>query len=611
VDDQPDDEFERLLEYLKEERGFDFGGYKRQSLMRRVRRQMATVDIGSFEDYQDHLAVHPDEFASLFDTVLINVTSFFRDADSWDYLRRAIVPTLVARGRTPIRVWSAGCSTGEEPYSIAMLLHSELGPDAFRQRVKIYATDVDEDALTKARAATYPSRDLRGLDDDQVVEFFEPTHDGHHTIRKDIRRAVIFGHNDLVQDAPISHIDLLVCRNTLMYFNAETQAQIIRRLHFALRPSGTLFLGKAEMLLSHAELFVPIDLKRRFFGHANDGVLERRMPVEPGREPHDRSSDVARLRDEALLSAPAAQVVVSASGELVASNRRAEALFGILPRDVGRPFRDLEVSYRPLELRSSIESAMAERRSLWEHDVEWQRPGADALSLDVQVMPLVGPDSEPLGATVIFNDVTRYRHLQQELQFANRQLESAYEELQSTNEELETTNEELQSTVEELETTNEELQSTNEELETMNEELQSMNDELNASNEELRLRTVQVGELNDLMESVLSSLRAGVAVVDRSTTVLAWNAGATELWGLREDDTVGRRLTDLDIGLPLDPILPLVRQQLTSVSPDETVRLSAVNRRGRPVEVDVTVSTLRRSDAQAAGAILVMMLVAG
>ncbi len=611
MDDQPDDEFERLLDYLREERGFDFGGYKRQSLMRRVRRQMAAVEIGSFEDYQDYLAVHPEEFATLFNTVLINVTSFFRDLDSWDYLRREITPALVARAAAPIRVWSAGCSTGEEAYSVAMLLHQALGPDDFRQRVKIYATDVDEDALTKARAATYHARELRGLDQHQLAEFFEPTADGQHTIRKDVRRAVIFGRNDLVQDAPISHIDLLLCRNTLMYFNAETQAQIIRRLHFALRPSGTLFLGKAEMLLSHAELFTPLDLKRRFFRRANDGVPERRIPAEPGREAQDRSTEVARLRDEALLSAPAAQLVVAASGELVASNRRAEALFGISPRDVGRPFQDLEVSYRPLELRSSIESAMAERRSLWEHDVEWQRPGAESLSLDVQVMPLIGPDSEPLGATVIFNDVTRYRHLQQELQFANRQLEAAYEELQSTNEELETTNEELQSTVEELETTNEELQSTNEELETMNEELQSMNDELNASNEELRLRTVQVGELNDLMESVLSSLRAGVAVVDPTTTVLAWNAGATELWGLREEEAVGRRLTDLDIGLPLEPILPLVHQQLATVSPDETVRVSAVNRRGRSVDVDVTVSTMRRTGAEATGAILVMMLVSG
>ncbi|WP_019136771.1 CheR family methyltransferase [Cellulomonas massiliensis] len=608
MDVQPDD-FERLLQYLKEERGFDFTGYKRQSLERRVRRQMTTVGVGSFEDYQDHLAVHPDEFTALFNTVLINVTSFFRDADSWAYLRREVVPPLVARGHSPIRVWSAGCSTGEEAYSVAMALADELSPEEFRARVKIYATDVDEEALAKARSATYSARELRGLDEDLLTRYFEADGD-RRTLRKDLRRAVIFGRNDLVQDAPISHIDLLVCRNTLMYFNAETQSQIIRRMHFALRPHGTLFLGKAEMLLSHLDLFTPLDLKRRFFRKADDGAPVVREAVEPVRGAARRTEDFARLRDEALLSAPAAQLVIASSGELVSGNRRAELLFGVTSRDVGRPFQDLEISYRPIELRSLIETAMTERRTIWDHDVQWQRPGQEPVALEVQVVPLVGPDSETLGATVILNDVTRYRHLQDELQSANRQLEAAYEELQSTNEELETTNEELQSTVEELETTNEELQSTNEELETMNEELQSMNDELNASNEELRLRTVQVSELNNLMESVLSSLRAGVAVVDLGMRVLAWNGGSTELWGVREDEALGQDVGSLDIGLPVEPLLPLVSQQLAGAAEDATVRLPAVNRRGRPIEVDVTVTAMRRSAREVTGAILVMMPVA-
>jgi two-component system, chemotaxis family, CheB/CheR fusion protein len=318
----------------------------------------------------------------------------------------------------------------------------------------------------------------------------------------------------------------------------------------------------------------------------------------------------SRLRDEALSSAPAAQIVVAASGELAASNRRAEALFGVGARDVGRPFQDLEMSYRPLELRSYIEQALNERHSVWAHDVDWLRPGVEAVSLDVQVVPLVTADSELLGATIIFNDVTRYRQLQNELQYANRQLEAAYEELQSTNEELETTNEELQSTVEELETTNEELQSTNEELETMNEELQSMNDELNTSNEELRVRTLEVGELNQFMEAVLSSLRAGVAVVDPSFKVLAWNTGAAELWGVREDETLGVSLSDLDIGLPTGPLRPLVRAQLLDDGDaDGSVRLQAVNRRGRQIEVDVAVSPLRSNGGTVAGAILVMNVV--
>ena len=591
--DEPDAHFEQLLTYLHEQRGFDFSGYKRQSLARRVRRQMVVAGVDTFEAYQDYLAVHPDEYTALFNTVLINVTSFFRDADAWDYLQQQIIPPLVARGG-PIRVWSAGCSSGEEPYSIAMALADALSPEDFRDRVKIYATDVDEDALTTARAATYGPRELRSLDERRLETYFEPSSGDHRTIRKEIRRAVIFGRNDLVQDAPISHIDLLLCRNTLMYFNAETQAQIIRRMHFALRPSGVLFLGKAEMLLSHLELFAPLELKRRFFRRVGTRSLERRARSESAAADTDHPSDVMRLRDEALLSAPAAQVVVAISGELVASNRRAEALFGIGPRDVGRPFQDLEVSYRPIELRSSMQQALRDRRAVWVHDVEWSRPGVDPVSLDVQVIPLVGPDSEPLGTTVIFNDVTRYRRLQNELQYANRQLEAAYEELQSTNEELETTNEELQST--------------NEELETMNEELQSMNDELNTSNEELRVRTFQVSELNDFMEAVLSSLRAGVVVLDVGLRVLAWNARSADLWGVREDEAVGQALTDLDIGLPVGDLVPLVREQLVGSTQDSSARVTAVNRRGRSIELEVTASALRRGEQEIVGAILVMMI---
>lgn len=602
-----DPSFEQLLRYLKEQRGFDFTGYKRQSLMRRVRRQMANVSIETFEEYQDFLALHPQEFTALFNTVLINVTGFFRDTEAWEHLRAEIVPAVLRASTGPIRIWSAGCASGEEAYSLAMTFADVLEPDEFRDRVKIYATDVDDEALARARTAAYSAREMRGLSPEHIERYFE-TNGNQHVIRKDLRRSVIFGRNDLVQDAPISHIDLLVCRNTLMYFNAETQSQMVRRMHFALNPDGVLFLGKAEMLLSHPELFAPLELKRRFFKKVGVTTNERRVNKENAREA-EPDLPFGRLRDEALMSAPAAQVVVAASGELAGSNRRAEVLFGLTARDVGRPFQDLEVSYRPLELRSYIEQSMLERRAVWAHDIEWQRPGVDPVSLDVQVVPLVGSDSESLGTTVIFNDVTRYRQLQNELQYANRQLEAAYEELQSTNEELETTNEELQSTVEELETTNEELQSTNEELETMNEELQSMNDELNTSNEELRVRTLEVSELNEFMEAVLASLRAGVAVVDPSLGVLAWNAGAAELWGVREDEALGRTLGDLDIGLPIAPLRPMVRAQLIDEDGvDGTIRLSAVNRRGRQVEVDVTVTALRGNGSKV-GAILVMNVV--
>jgi two-component system, chemotaxis family, CheB/CheR fusion protein len=608
-----DPSLENLLEYLRDQRGFDFTGYKRATLTRRVQRRMASLEITTYEDYQDYLQVRPEEFTALFNTILINVTAFFRDAEAWEYLRKEIVPAILdQRINAPIRLWSAGCASGEEAYSLAMVFADALGEDEFRERVKIYATDVDEDALSYARQAAYTDRDLEGLPDDFRARYFEPNGQGRHMFRKELRRSVIFGRNDLVQDAPISHVDLLLCRNTLMYFNAETQALILNRLHFALSASGLLFLGKAEMLLSHSALFAPVELKRRFFRkQATQPPRDRRfLPGNGGGTGIAELESRSRLRDLALLSSPTAQVVVDSDGRLTVTNHRAETLFGLVHSDLGRPFQDLDLSYRPAELRPALDEALRERRTVWIREVQW--PRADLTvpqTYDIQIQPLVDHAGVMLGTTIVFNDVTRYHQLQGELEYSNRQLETAYEELQSTNEELETTNEELQSTVEELETTNEELQSTNEELETMNEELQSMNDELHSINEQLRERQVELDDLNIFMESVLAGLQAGVVVVDRELRVLAWNSRAEDLWGVRNDEAVGQHLLNLDIGLPLELLLPMLRRQVAATDgAHENMRLDAVNRRGRSVEVQVTVSPLQRGAIEASGAILVMDL---
>ncbi|MBB3083672.1 CheR family methyltransferase [Geodermatophilus sabuli] len=603
-----DPEFEALLVYLRERRGFDFTGYKRPSLVRRVQRRMAEVGIERVGDYQDHLEVHPDEFTPLFNTILINVTSFFRDRPSWDHLREVLLPQLLSTSGPGIRVWSAGCASGQEAYSVAILLADALGVDEFRRRVKIYATDVDEEALAHARQGAFSERELSGLTPEQVQEYFT-TEAGRFAFRKDLRRSLIFGRNDLVQDAPISHVDLLLCRNTLMYFTAETQQRILGRLHYALNPHGVLFLGKAEMLLSHTQLFTPIDLGRRFFHRRNSGpVRERRTASAVFAVAQDGAgADISRLRAEAFLSGPSAQLAVDVDGRLAMVNHEAERVFGLDLRDVGRPFQDLEISYRPVELRTSIAEAVATRRPLWLRGVERPRPGQEPAVFDVQVVPVFREDGGLLGTTVVFDDVTRYRRLQQELEFANHQLETAYEELQSANEELETTNEELQSTVEELETTNEELQSTNEELETMNEELQSMNDELHSTNEELRVSTDEVAGLNRFMSGVLGSFRAGVVVVDPDLRVLVWNSAAEDLWGLREDEVQGRYLLSLDIGLPAGPLHPLLRRQVGGGGEGhDVVELDAVNRRGRPVRVRVTVTAFTQGPAGPAGAVVLM-----
>ncbi|MGI3783935.1 MAG: CheR family methyltransferase [Janthinobacterium lividum] len=610
LEEAPGDDlaFERLLQFLKESRSFDFTGYKRPSLVRRVRHRMHEIGLSSYEDYQDVLQMQPDEFTALFNTILINVTSFFRDPESWDYVRDVVLPELVeSSSGGPVRVWSAGSSAGQEAYTVAMLLHDLMGSE-FRERVKIYATDVDEEALDHARQATYTERELAGLPESYRERYFDQVA-GRYVFTPDVRRNVIFGRNDLTRDAPISRIDLLLCRNTLMYFNAETQARIVNRLAFALRPRGVLFLGKAEMLLNHSSLFDPVDLKRRMFRRIRSDLPETSgtAPAFRRQPPKDLGPELGQLRSEVLLTAPIAQIAVGADGRLAVVNHRASALLGLSDRDLGRPFQDLEVSYRPLELRSHLAAATAARTPVMLREVEWRRSGPEQVYVDIQIVPLLDPNRDLVGASISFSDVTHFRQLRVEVEAANRQLEVAYEELQSTNEELETTNEELQSTVEELETTNEELQSTNEELETMNEELQSANDEMQSTNDQLNDRTREIAELNGFMQSILGSFEAAMIVVDTSLRVQVWTPQAYELWGLRSDEAVGEPLLELDSGLPASRLHTWLQPVLSGRQPSVVgERLDAVNRRGRPVALRVTVTPLRTDHELPTGALVLM-----
>jgi two-component system CheB/CheR fusion protein len=605
----PNLEFEALLDYLKDSRSFDFSGYKRSSLVRRVDKRMQSVGVGGYRDYIDYLEVHPEEFALLFNTILINVTTFFRDTAAWEYLSGEIVPRLLASKSAddPIRVWSAGCASGQESYSLAMALAENLGFSAFRERVKIYATDIDEEALGQARQAIYTPREVEGIPAPLLEKYF--AFEGErYVFHPDLRRALIFGRHDLLQDAPISRIDLLACRNTLMYFHTEAQAQIIARFHFALENSGYLFLGKAEMIFSHAGLFLPMDLKRRIFLKVAVPGLRDRLLQMAQRGPETPSVVVEphlRFREAIFDAGPLAQIVVSGTGLLAMANERARALFYLTARDLGRPLQDLEISYRPLELRSCIEEAYAERRMVTVKDVAYTMRGGETSTLDVQIIPLMEGDA-PLGVSIAFTDMTRFRRLSKELEAARLGIETAYEEIQSTNEELETTNEELQSTVEELETTNEELQSTNEELETTNEELQSTNEELQTINEEFRQRSEELNQVNVYLESILSSLNGGVIVLDRSLQVQIWNNRSQELWGMRSEEVQGKPFLTLDIGLPVEQLISAVRACLTDRTADQRLLLKARNRRGKAIQCQVTLTPMIGREDKVHGVILLV-----
>jgi two-component system CheB/CheR fusion protein len=605
--DGQDESLRHLLDFVHASRGFDFSGYKKSSLERRISKRMQEVHVESYAEYQDYLEVNPHEFSALFNTILINVTSFFRDRPAWGYLSETIVPEL-AQGSDVVRVWSAGCASGEEAYTIAMVLAEAMGEQQFRDRVKIYATDLDEVGLNRARQAVYTREGVKGVPPELLERYFE-AHSQGYVFRPDLRRSVIFGRNDLVQDAPISRVDLLVSRNVLMYFTAEAQARILDRFNFALTERGFLFLGKSEMLITHTDLFTPHNLKWRVFRKVpRNHMRDRLAAVGGGGLAFSESAEperYAELRSGAFALLPLAEVVVGRTGFVVEINQRARELFGLRPADVGRPFQDLDVSYQPVDLRSAITQAYDTGTPVRLDRVTMDLPDGEARTFEVEVRPVPATGGGDLGVAISFQDTTVLRRLSDEHADRKRELETAYEELQSTVEELETTNEELQSTNEELETTNEELQSTNEELETMNEELQSTNDELENVNTRQVERTLELDRVNMFLEGILTSIGLGVIVLDPDQRVNVWNGDATELWGVRPEEVEGRRLSELDIGLPTAELAADLDAVLSGSDRSRGRTVEAINRRGRTFRCAVRMIALA-NDGGPAGALVLM-----
>jgi len=590
-----DSDLELLLDYLRRGRGFDFTGYKRSSLSRRIERRMQTVGMDNYLSYRDYLEVVPAEFTNLFNTILINVTSFYRDPPVWNYVAEEVLPRLLAQLQAdePLRIWSAGCASGEEAYTLAMLGAEQLGMEQFRERVKIYATDIDEEALIHARAASYAAKAVDNVPPELLERYFERNGQGTYVFSKELRRTAIFGRHDLIQDAPISRVDLLLCRNTLMYLNADTQTHILARFSFALRKRGYLLLGKAELLPAHSNLFTPVDLKWRVFRAVPQRTLGERLMVSAGTAGQgtaDAAGSGERLREAAVEASPEGQLVVDAAGHLVLANAKARMLFSLGVDDVGKLFQDLEISYRPVELRSRIQQAYAERHPSAVCEVEWPGPNGEVAYLEVQVTPLFDDTQALLGASVSFANVTLSRRFQHELEHANRGLEDAYEELQSTNEELETTNEELQST--------------NEELETMNEELQATNEELQALNQVLSQRTTELNQMNALLESIWASVGRAVVVLDTELRVMVWNHRSQDLWGLRPEEAQGQHFVNLDIGLPVERLLPAIRATIGGEDDHHATLVEATNRRGKTIHCQVTCSPLLGDDDEIHGVIL-------
>ena len=599
----PDETFERLLVYLRDARGADFTGYKRPSLQRLVERRMHTAGVPDYQAYLDLLEVEAAELPLLLDTLLINVTAMFRDPAVWDLLRAELLPALLSAlgPDEPVRVWSAACATGEEAYSLAIVLHELLGDEDYRRRVKVYATDIDEAALASARAGRFSASALEPLTPQQLSTYFE--REGEiWRFRSDLRHSLIFGRHDLLQDAPISRVLLLACRNVLMYFTPETQTRVLERFSFALHKEGLLLLGRAEMLLTQSHLFTPADLPHRVFRSrrsASAGVL---AGLAVGGPPRDVT--LRRTTEAAFAAAPGAQVVLDAQGLVTLLNEGAHRMLGLSRRAIGRRFVDLDLAGMPVDLRGPLADVQSQGEPIELRDVQWSQ-GSTPTCWDIRIAPLAA-DAGVLGIHLVFEDRTERAELRQRVDQMHHDLSTAYEELQTSSEELEATNEELQSAIEELETTNEELQSTNEELETMNEELQSTNEELQTVNDELRDRTMEIDRSNAFLHGILEGLDVAVAVIDNNHRVQLWNTAAEQLSGLRAFETEGVLLLELSLGLPAEDTLHALREVVVRGRSRVSLEVPLLDRLGNRQLRRVGVSRLQDVTGQTRGAVVTL-----
>ncbi len=568
---EEESELSGLLELLRDRSGIDFGSYKSPTIMRRLQRRIVATGSDSLQEYIRHLRQSPDEYSRLVNSFLIKVTEFFRDPEMFEYLREKVLPQVIEDARThgELRIWSAGCATGEEAYSLAILVAETLGDRLDGLIVRIFATDLDADAIAFARRAIYPASALAAIPPEMVERYFSRS-DGAYEVRKIIRSMVVLGQHDLAQRAPFPRIDVIFCRNVLIYFTSELQKRALQLFAFSLRDNGYLVLGKAETVSPLPEYFALEQARLKVYRRVGERVLMPSsrirdtmagMPyhVTPARSlPADRLSARARRDQQAapvpdragsiLRSTPVGIIVVNQQYDIQMINPAARRLCGIHAEAVGEDLLHLVQHIPLMPLRNAVDAAFrGESVTLSFYVDPAETATGDSLDLQVHCRPENTNDNGGsidvvtltiLDVSQVMSDhrevdreanrlrdelarstsqVQRLAEANRTLVHANEELTSSNAELRSVNDELLVANEEVQSATEEVETLNEELQATNEELETLNEELQATVEELNTTNDDLQARSI---ELQDLTISLENQQRQSEQERDRIQAIL-------------------------------------------------------------------------------------------
>jgi two-component system, chemotaxis family, CheB/CheR fusion protein len=613
IDEEKDTNYlEKIFIILRTRTGHDFSMYKKNTIFRRIERRMNIHQISEIKDYVHYLQKSEREAGILFKELLIGVTNFFRDSLAFDHLLQNDVPDMLANKPDDytIRVWVAGCSSGEEAYSLAIILLESMDSIKRHFNVQIFATDIDEGAIEVARTGLYAASVLSNVSTERLKRFFSKEDDEHFRIKKSIREMLVFAPHDIIKDPPFTKLDILSCRNLLIYFNSELQKKLFPVFHYSLKPDGILFLGTSESIGQSSELFQVRDKKFKIFTPDSSGNPKHKVPDFPAMQTaFDKSdstttSSISRAEKISALqlvetilhkshTPPCAIIdddnnIVYIHGRTGRYLEPAEGRISVNILDMARPGLKSSLSLAIVKVaQHKIEVIM--------RNIEVQN-NDERILLDVTVMPVVNeaalngllmvvfeektkPQKSVKGAAkteVKASDLKSNEELQQELQFTKQNLQTTIEELETANEELKSTNEELQST-------NEELQSTNEEMETSKEELQSLNEESITVNSELQSRIDELTKTNDDMKNLLDSTDIATLFLDINLCIRRFTPKATEIIPLSATDT-GRPISHFATSLQgLD-----LNEYCTDVLNDLAMReVEAKTRENRIYEVKI------------------------
>ncbi|MDD2735914.1 MAG: chemotaxis protein CheB [Desulfuromonadaceae bacterium] len=561
---------EKILILLRSRTGSDFSLYKKNTVYRRIERRMGIHQINRIGAYVRFLQENPQEVELLFKELLIGVTSFFRDTEVWDQVRDEAIPALLSAYPDGgcLRAWSTGCSTGEEAYSLAMCFKEalELAKPTGHFTMQIFATDLDQDGIDRARRALYPARIAAEMTPERLERFF--VKDGNDfRISKEIREMVTFATQNVILDAPFTKLDILICRNLLIYLTPELQRKLIPLFHYSLNPGGIMFLGSAESISTFTDLFAPLSIKSRLF-RKRESLLPREplvfpatyIPARPG-FPKELTMmkpavNLQQLADQLLLQhfSPPAVLTNNKGDILYISGRTGKYLEPAAGKANWNVFAMAREGLR-FDLGNAFQKALREKAAVTVRGLK-NSTGTDSHTVDITVQAIVDPEALRGMVMIIFADVAAPPEKKTERDSAPDQPDStavlelehellqSREELQSIREEMHSSQEELTSTNEELQSTNEELQSTNEELTTSREEMQSLNEELQTVNAEQQAKMDEFSRMNDDMRNLLNSTEIITVFLDNNLHVRRFTSGADKLFKLIPGDA-GRPLSDI------------------------------------------------------------------